>query len=205
MKLGVSRCPRVLLGGALTELDMRPDGLPEWLVVGQARLVERLHVERHESLQLLVGDFQVTMHVDDVLNAELTCEAIGPAERLGREPETGRSIVESWPTAEVVVSVVGAICSSVASWTYRNSTMFCWPDASPSIQESSRGCQRRMLGAESPSFSRRSRRRASRRPRACGVIRSGHQSLPATGSTSTVSTPGTLERASMICDRISKR
>src|SRR5262249_61395268 len=61
-------------------------GLSESFVPGKAGLVDRLQIERHEPLALLVGDLQVAVHVDDVLKAHLTRESIWPSERLGGEP-----------------------------------------------------------------------------------------------------------------------
>src|SRR5262249_17435941 len=86
MQIGVGLGPRVLLGDACTELDVRADRLPEAVVVGQAGLVERLHVQSDEAIALLVGDLQLAVDVDDVLKAELAREAVGAAERLGGEP-----------------------------------------------------------------------------------------------------------------------
>jgi hypothetical protein len=65
------------------------------LSFGKAGLVEPLHVEGDESLPLLVCDLQVTVHVDDVLGAKFAREAVGPAERLGREPGQVLDMVRS--------------------------------------------------------------------------------------------------------------
>ena len=82
----VGLCPGVLLGDVGAEFDMGSDGLPERFVVGEPGLVEGLEVERDEAVALLVADLQVAVDIDDVLEAELLCEAAGAAERLGREP-----------------------------------------------------------------------------------------------------------------------
>jgi hypothetical protein len=89
VKVGVGLSPRVLLGDARAELDVRAHRLAERLVVGQSCLVERLQVEGDESLSLLVGDLEVVVHVDDVLEAKLAREAVGSAERFGRETGSG--------------------------------------------------------------------------------------------------------------------
>jgi len=67
MQLGVGRGPRVLLGDARAELEVRPHRLSEGLIVGQTRLVECLHVQGDETLPF-VADLQ---HIDDVLKAKL--------------------------------------------------------------------------------------------------------------------------------------
>jgi hypothetical protein len=56
MKLVVCPCAGVLLGNVRTELHMLTDCLAERLVVGHARLIERLQIRRDEPLTLLVGD-----------------------------------------------------------------------------------------------------------------------------------------------------
>lgn len=61
---------------------MRAHRLPEGLIAGQACLVERLQLESREALALLVGDLQVAVDVDDVLEAPPLGEAVGAAERL---------------------------------------------------------------------------------------------------------------------------
>src|SRR5262249_27598597 len=86
MQIGVGLGPRVLLGDACAELDVRANRLPEGFVVWQAGLVERLHVQSDKAIALLVGDRQLAVDVDDVLKAELAREAVGAAERLGGEP-----------------------------------------------------------------------------------------------------------------------
>src|SRR5262249_16304598 len=60
--------------------------LSEALVAGEARLIERLQVDRHEPLPLLVRDFQVSVNVDNVLKGELGSEGVRAAEGLGSEP-----------------------------------------------------------------------------------------------------------------------
>jgi hypothetical protein len=86
VKLGVSLGPRVLLGDTRAELEVSAHRLPEGLVAGQACLVEPLQVHTHEAVALLVGDLQVAVDVDDVLEAQPLGEAVGAAERLGGEP-----------------------------------------------------------------------------------------------------------------------
>lgn len=70
MKFGVRSCPRVLLGNVCSELHVLADGATEWLVGGHTGIVERLQVAPDESLALLVGDLQVTVHLDDVPKTE---------------------------------------------------------------------------------------------------------------------------------------
>jgi hypothetical protein len=65
---------------------MRAHRFSELFVVGQVCLVEGFHVERNESLSLSVRDLQVAVHIDDVLETKFVREAVGPAERFGREP-----------------------------------------------------------------------------------------------------------------------
>jgi hypothetical protein len=81
MEVGVVLSPRVLLGDARAGLDVGADGLAEWLVVGQTGLVERLQLERSESLPLLVRDLQVAVHIDHVLKTKLTGEAVRATEK----------------------------------------------------------------------------------------------------------------------------
>jgi hypothetical protein len=65
---------------------VRAHGLTERRIVGQSRLVERLHVELREPLPLLLRDLKAPVNIDQVLEAEFAAEAIGPTERLGGEP-----------------------------------------------------------------------------------------------------------------------
>jgi hypothetical protein len=74
------------LGDAGAELDVLADCLAEGLVVGQRGLIQRLQVQRHKPPALLVGDLQVAVHVDDVLEAKPAGEAVRAPERLGHEP-----------------------------------------------------------------------------------------------------------------------
>jgi RNA polymerase sigma factor (sigma-70 family) len=94
VQVGVGFGARVLLGDMSPELDVLPDRLAERGVVRQPGLVERRQVQRDEPRALLVGDVQVAVDVDDVLEAELAGEPVGPAERLGREP--GQVVDVSW-------------------------------------------------------------------------------------------------------------
>ena len=87
--------PPVLLCDARAELDMRAHRLSEWFVVGQARLVDGFHVERDESLSLFVRDLQVAVHIDDVLETKFAREAVGSAERSGREPRQVVDVMRS--------------------------------------------------------------------------------------------------------------
>jgi hypothetical protein len=57
----------------------------ERLVGGHPGAVERGHVQRDEAPPLRLGDLQATVHVDQVLKAELAAEAVRPAEGLSRE------------------------------------------------------------------------------------------------------------------------
>ena len=94
MEVVVGLGPGVLLGDPGAELDVGADGFPEGLVVGEPGLVERLEVEGDEAVALLVGDLEVAVDVDDVLEAELPSEAVGAAERLDREP--GQVVDVGW-------------------------------------------------------------------------------------------------------------
>jgi hypothetical protein len=50
------------------------------------RFVQGFQIESHESLLLLIGDLEVAMDVNDVLESELASESVRPTERLRREP-----------------------------------------------------------------------------------------------------------------------
>ncbi len=91
MKVGIGLSPGVLLGHARAELEMGTHRLLEWLVVRQARLVERLHVEGHEPVPLLIRDLQVAVHIDQVLKTKLAREAVRATERFRGEPDEARS------------------------------------------------------------------------------------------------------------------
>jgi len=80
VKLFVRLRPRVLLGDSRAELEVRAHCLPERIVAGQARLIERLQVAGDEALALLVGDLQMAMNVDDVLEARPLSETVGTTE-----------------------------------------------------------------------------------------------------------------------------
>jgi hypothetical protein len=86
MEIGVGVGVRVLLGDARAELDVRAHGIAERLVVGETGFVERLQVQRCELMPLLVADREMTMHLDQMLEAQLAGEAVGPTERFHREP-----------------------------------------------------------------------------------------------------------------------
>jgi hypothetical protein len=77
---------RVFLGNVSAKIDVRVQCLPKRRIIGQTRLVGRLHVEGHEPVPLLIRDLEVAVHVDDVLKAKLAREAVGPAEGLRCEP-----------------------------------------------------------------------------------------------------------------------
>jgi hypothetical protein len=83
VQVGVGLGPGVLLGDAGPELDMLADSLAERLVVGQAGLVERFQVRSDEPVALLIGDVQVAVDVDDVLEAQFAGEPVRAAEGLG--------------------------------------------------------------------------------------------------------------------------
>ena len=86
MKLGVALGPRVLLGNLGPELDVGAHSFPEQLVSRQTGLIERLHVQSHEPLPLLVRDLQMPVHINDVLEAKLAAETVRPTEGFRREP-----------------------------------------------------------------------------------------------------------------------
>lgn len=65
---------------------MRADRFPKRLIVGHSRLIERLHVQSDEPLTLLIGDLQVAVCFDQMLEAQLARKAVRPTERLRREP-----------------------------------------------------------------------------------------------------------------------
>ena len=86
VQVGIRSCVGVLHGYPGAELDVLFDSLPEWPVVGHAGRIERIEVEVDEPPALLLCDRQAPMHVDQVSEAELFGEAVGTAERFGREP-----------------------------------------------------------------------------------------------------------------------
>ncbi len=86
MQLVVGFGVGVLLCDARAKLDVGSHRLAKRLVVRQAGLVERLQVERYEPVPLLVGDIEVTMRLDQVLEPQLVSEAVRAAERLSGEP-----------------------------------------------------------------------------------------------------------------------
>ena len=86
MELGVGHRARVLLSDLRAELDVRTYRFAERGIVGQARLIERLEIQRDETLPLFVGDLQAAVRADNVLESQLPREPIGPAERLRGEP-----------------------------------------------------------------------------------------------------------------------
>src|SRR4051812_31981130 len=86
IEISVRLCPRVLLGNLRPELDVLTEGLLKRLIAGELGLRGGLHVEGDESLPLLVGDLQPTVHVDQVVEPEPLGEAIRAAEGLSREP-----------------------------------------------------------------------------------------------------------------------
>src|SRR5262245_23224387 len=65
---------------------MRAYGLSESLVLRKTGGVDRLQVERHEPLALLIGDLQMSVDIDDVLKAQFAGESVGPSERFCGEP-----------------------------------------------------------------------------------------------------------------------
>jgi hypothetical protein len=78
MKVSLDLGVGVLLRNPRAELEVGAHRLAESLVVGQAGLVECLHVERDEPLPLLVGDLQVAVRLDQVIEAKLANEAVRP-------------------------------------------------------------------------------------------------------------------------------
>jgi len=56
------------------------------LIIRQICFVERFEVEIHEPLFLPIGDPEVTMDVNDVLESEFTSESVGATEGFRREP-----------------------------------------------------------------------------------------------------------------------
>jgi hypothetical protein len=85
MKLVVGLRMGVLHRDLRAEFDVGSDGRTELFVGGKVRRVERSHVELDEPLPLLLGDPKVSVHVDEMCKAELSGEAVGPAEGLGGE------------------------------------------------------------------------------------------------------------------------
>jgi arginase len=59
--------------------------LTERRVVGKISLVECLRVQLCEALPFLLGDLEVAVHVDEMLEAQLAREAVGSAEGLAGE------------------------------------------------------------------------------------------------------------------------
>jgi hypothetical protein len=76
---------RVLHRDLRAELDVGADGLAERLVIGHVGLVERRHVQLDEPAALLLGDLEIAVDCDEMVEAQLTAEAVRPTERLGRE------------------------------------------------------------------------------------------------------------------------
>lgn len=68
------------MGNVGSELHVLADGATKWLVVGHTGLIERLQVDLDESLTLVVGDLQVTVHLDDVPKTDLIGESRRTAE-----------------------------------------------------------------------------------------------------------------------------
>ena len=91
MKLIIALGVGVLPGNLRAEFNVGSDGLSELLIIGKISGVERSHVERDESLALLLGDPKVPMDSDQMLEAELPGEAVGAAEGFGRE---GREMID---------------------------------------------------------------------------------------------------------------
>ncbi len=66
------------------KLDMLPDRLPEWLVVGHAHHIERGQVQLDEALPLGFSNLEMTMFGDQgVKSSEFAGKAIGSAEGFG--------------------------------------------------------------------------------------------------------------------------
>jgi hypothetical protein len=91
MKLVVSFRMGVLHRDLRAEFNMGSDGRTELFVGGKFRRVERSHVQLDKPLPLLLGDPKASVHVDEMCEAELSREAVGPAERLGGE---GRQVID---------------------------------------------------------------------------------------------------------------
>jgi len=86
VEIFVALGPRVLLSDVGAKLDMRSDRLTERLIVGKTGLVECLQVEGNEPVPLLVGDLQMPVNVNDVVEAQFAGESVGTTERLAGEP-----------------------------------------------------------------------------------------------------------------------
>jgi hypothetical protein len=91
MELVVGLCTGVLHRDLRAEFDVGSDGRAELFVGGKVRRVERSHVELDKPLPLLLGDPKVSVHVDEMCEAEFAGEAVGPAEGLGGE---GREVID---------------------------------------------------------------------------------------------------------------
>jgi hypothetical protein len=78
--------PGVLLSHVGAELHVLAHRLAEGGIFGQPGLVQGLEIGGDEPRPLLVGDLQVPVQVDQVLEPELSGEPVRPAEGLGGEP-----------------------------------------------------------------------------------------------------------------------
>jgi hypothetical protein len=65
-----------LHGHARAELDVRAHGLPEGLVGGHPRNIQCVHVKLNEADTLLLGNPQPAMDTNEVLESQLSSEAI---------------------------------------------------------------------------------------------------------------------------------
>ena len=68
------------------EFDVLPYRSAKTLVCGEPRFIKGLEVRGDKPLALLVGDIQVAVFVDQVVESELTAEPVRPPERLNGKP-----------------------------------------------------------------------------------------------------------------------
>jgi hypothetical protein len=85
MKLIIALGMGILHRDFRAEFNVRPDGFTEILVVGKTRRVESCQVELDKPLSLLLGDPKISVHIDEMAEAEIPGEAVGTTEGLGRE------------------------------------------------------------------------------------------------------------------------
>jgi hypothetical protein len=78
---------------------MFPDCLAEGFVIGHASLIQGFQVDRGEALTLLVGDLQVTVNVDEVLETDVAGEAVCAAEGFGGMRTRGYGRLECSPSS----------------------------------------------------------------------------------------------------------
>jgi hypothetical protein len=80
VKLVVGGGVRVLGGDMGSELDVFHDGVSEAIVGGHVGIVERRPVKIHEALSLFLGDAEMSVNVDQILETDFLAEVVGSTE-----------------------------------------------------------------------------------------------------------------------------